>query len=197
MTAIHHLIFQGINAILCGPFQKIEMLSSDGPALEEMACLKNLPCGTLDTKEQFVSFQVPPEAVQNRKADRQRCISCQDSSSSEHQIELETICLPSKTKLHKCLKSEKIIAESMHASLKSKSERLAMELPAEHLHNISTQKKGKAYRKLIETGCQLKRSREDSDQNLLSFSWWQAIALKITQRSMSQHSKSLTTGGTA
>ena len=47
-----------------GPFQKKEMTSTGVSALEELACLENLPCGTLDTKEQFTLFQVPPVAVQ-------------------------------------------------------------------------------------------------------------------------------------
>ena len=52
-----------------GPFQKIEMLSMGGPA-QEVTCPENLSCGTLDTKEQFASFQVPPVAVQNGESNR-------------------------------------------------------------------------------------------------------------------------------
>ena len=57
-------VFSGSNAMVHGPFQKIEMLSTGGPA-QEMTYPENLSCGTLDTKEQFASFQVPPVAVQN------------------------------------------------------------------------------------------------------------------------------------
>ena len=57
--------FSGDNAMVHGPFQNDEKLSRGVPALEEMACLEHLPCDTLDMKEQFVSFQVPPVAEQN------------------------------------------------------------------------------------------------------------------------------------
>ena len=50
-----------------GPIHKIETLSTDGPA-QEMICPENLSLGTLDTKEQSASFQVPPVAVQNGKS---------------------------------------------------------------------------------------------------------------------------------
>ena len=67
-------------------------------------------------KEQFVSFQVPPVAEQNgesRESQIGRGVlhqgSCHDSSYSEHQIEFEEICLPSKTKQDKGFKSEKIL----------------------------------------------------------------------------------------
>ena len=48
--------FSGDNAMVHGRFQNGEMLSRGVPALGEMACLEQLPCDTLDTKEQFVSF---------------------------------------------------------------------------------------------------------------------------------------------
>ena len=60
--------FSGSNAIIVhGPIHKIATLSTDGPA-QEMICPENLSLGTLDTKEQFASFQVPPVAVQNGKS---------------------------------------------------------------------------------------------------------------------------------
>ena len=100
------------------PFQNGEMLSRGVPALEKMACLENLPCDTLGTKELSVFFQVLPRAVQNgepRGSQIYRGVlhqgSCQDSSFSEHQIELEEICLPSKARQYIGLKSEKIIAK--------------------------------------------------------------------------------------
>ena len=117
--------FSGSNAMVHGPFQKIEMLSTGGPA-QEMTCPENLSCGTLDTKEQFASFQVPPVAVQNGES-HQRPIgrgvlhqgSSQDRLSSKHQIELKEICLPSKTKIDEGLKSEKRNAENMEEGLVS------------------------------------------------------------------------------
>ena len=65
------------------------MLSTGEPNLDEMACLENLSCGTLDITELSVYFQVLPVAVQNRES-RQRQSGryvlyigvCQDSSSS-------------------------------------------------------------------------------------------------------------------
>ena len=132
--------FSGSNAMVHGPFQKIEMLSTGGPA-KEMTCPENLSCGTLDTKEQFASFQVPPVAVQNGES-HQRPIgrgvlhqgSSQDRLSSKHQIELEEICLPSKTKIDEGVKSEKRNNENMEeglVSLKSKSKKSASELPSQ------------------------------------------------------------------
>ena len=107
------------------PFQKIEMLSTGGPA-KEMTCPENLSCGTLDTKEQFASFQVPPVAVQNGESHRRpigRGVlhqgSGQDRLSLKHEIELEETCLPSKTKIDKGLKSEKRNAENMEEGLVS------------------------------------------------------------------------------
>ena len=65
--------FSGDKAMVHGPFQKIKMLSEGEPALKEMACPENLPCGTLDMTEQFVSFQIPPVAAQfNREPRRQQ-----------------------------------------------------------------------------------------------------------------------------
>ena len=126
--------FSGSNAMVHGPFQKIEMLSTGGPA-QEMTYHENLSCGTLDTKEQFASFQVPPVAVQNWESHRRPIGtgvlhqgSSQDRLSSKHQIELEEICLPSKTKIDEGLKSEKRSAENMEeglVSLKSKSKKSA------------------------------------------------------------------------
>ena len=140
--------FSGDNAMVHGPFQNGEMLSRGVPALEEMACLEHLPCDTLDMKEQFVSFQVPPVAEQNGESSESQIGrgglhrgSCQDSSYSEHQIELEEICLPSKTRQNKGLKSERIIAinkEEGLVFLKSKSRKSARELPAEQWPNIAS-----------------------------------------------------------
>ena len=67
MTAIHHLIVHGIMQWCTAHSRKKEMTSTGVSALEEMAYLENLPCGTLDRKEQFTLFQVPPVAVQNRE----------------------------------------------------------------------------------------------------------------------------------
>ena len=140
--------FSGDNAMVHGPFQNGEMLSRGVPALEEMACLEHLPCDTLDMKEQFVSFQVPPVAEQNGESSESQIGrgglhrgSCHDSSYSEHQIELEEICLPSKTRQNKGLKSERIIAinkEEGLVFLKSKSRKSARELPAEQWPNIAS-----------------------------------------------------------
>ena len=126
--------FSGSNAMVHGPFQKIEMLSTGGPA-QEITYPENLSCGTLDTKEQFASFQVPPVAVQNGESHGMpigRGVlhqgSSQDRLSSKHQIELEEICLLSKTKIDEGLKSEKRNAEDMEeglVSLKSKSKKSA------------------------------------------------------------------------
>ena len=142
------LDFSGDNAMVHGPFQNGEMLSRGVPALEEMACLEHLPCDTLDTKEQFVSFQFPPVAVQNgesRKSQIGRGVlhqgSCHDNSYSEHQIEFEEVCLPSKTRQDKGLKSEKNIAKNKEeglVSLKSKSRNSARELPAEQWPSIAS-----------------------------------------------------------
>ena len=84
--------------MLHGPFQNGEMLSIGIPALEEMACLENLACDTLGTKEQYVSCQIPPVAVQNGDSHGSQIGRgvlhrdyCQDSSFSEHQIGLEEI----------------------------------------------------------------------------------------------------------
>ena len=127
--------FSGSNAMAHSPFQKIEMLSTGGPA-QEMTYPENLSCGTLDTKEQFASFQVPPVAVQNGESHRRpigRGVlhqgSSQDRLSSKHQIELKEICLPSKTKIDEGLKSEKRSAENMEeglVSLKSESKKSAV-----------------------------------------------------------------------
>ena len=124
----------GSNAMVHGPFQKIEMLSTGGPA-QEMNYPENLSCGTLDTKEQFASLQVPPVAAQNGESHRSpigRGVlhqgSSQDRLSSKHQIELEEICLPSKTKIDEGLKSEKRNTVNMEeglVSLKSKSKKSA------------------------------------------------------------------------
>ena len=140
--------FSGDNAMVHGPLQNGEMLSRGVPALEEMACLEHLPCDTLDMKEQFVSFQVPPVAEQNGESSESQIGrgglhrgSCHDSSYSEHQIELEEICLPSKTRQNKGLKSERIIAinkEEGLVFLKSKSRKSARELPAEQWPNIAS-----------------------------------------------------------
>ena len=126
--------FSGSNAMVHGPFQKIEMLSMGGPA-QEMTYPENLSCGTLDTKKQFASFQVPPVAVQNGESHRRpigRGVlhqgSSQDRLSSKHQIELKEICPLSKTKIDEGLKSEKRNAENMEeglVSLKSESRKSA------------------------------------------------------------------------
>ena len=140
--------FSGYNAMVHSPFQNVEMLSRGVPALEEMAFLQHEPCDTLDMKEQFVSFQVPPLAEQNgesRESQIGRGVlhggSCYDSSYSEHQIEFEEICLPSKTRQDKGLKSEKKIAKNKEEgliSLKTKSRKSARELPAEQWPNIAS-----------------------------------------------------------
>ena len=126
--------FSGSKAMVHGPFQKIGMLSTGGPA-QEITYPENLSCGTLDTKEQFASIQVPPVAVQNGESHGMpigRGVlhqgSSQDRLSSKHQIELEEICLPSKTKIDEGLKLEKRNAEDMEeglVSLKSKSKKSA------------------------------------------------------------------------
>ena len=64
--------FSGDDAMVHGLFQKIKMLSEDEPVLEEMTCPENLPCGRLDTTEQFVSLQVPPVAAQFNREPRRR-----------------------------------------------------------------------------------------------------------------------------
>ena len=104
--------FSGDNAMVHGPFQRIKMLSEGEPALEEMACPENLPCGTLDTTEQFVSFQVPSVAARNREPrGRQRGRyalyrgSRQESISSDHQVDLEMISRLSETSLKEGLYS--------------------------------------------------------------------------------------------
>ena len=145
--------FSGDNAMVHSPFQKIKMLSEGEPALKEMACPENLPCGTLDTTEQFFSFQIPPVAAQfNREPGREQRGryelyrgSRQGSISSDGQVELDMTCLPNKTEQGKGLpstecKSEKIIAGSMEeglASLENKSEKLIMELPVEQSQSVT------------------------------------------------------------
>ena len=166
--------FSGDNAMVHGPFQNGEMLSRGVPALEEMACLEHLPCDTLDRKEQFVSFQVPRVAEQNGKS-RESQIgrgvlhqgSCHDSSYSEHQIELEEICLPSKTRQNKGLKSERIIAKNKEEGLvflKSKSRKSARELPAEQWPNIASllpfPEKGKGIQKAHRNSMSVEEAEE-------------------------------------
>ena len=87
--------FSGDNAMVHGRFQNGEMLSRGVPGLEEMGFLEHLPRDTLDMKEQFVSFQVPPVAEQNgesRESQIGRGVlhggSCHDSSYSELQFRL-------------------------------------------------------------------------------------------------------------
>ena len=166
--------FSGDNAMVHGPFQNGEMLSRGVPALEEMACLEHLPCDTLDMKEQFVSFQVPPVDEQNgesRKSQIGRGVlhqgSCHDSSYSEHQIEFEEICLPSKTRQDKGLKSEKKIAKNKEeglVSLKSKSRKSARELPAEQWPNIASllpfPEKGKGIQKVHRNSMSVEEAEE-------------------------------------
>ena len=166
--------FSGDNAMVHGPFQNGEMLSRGVPALEDMACLEHLPCDTLDMKEQFVSFQVPPVAEQNGES-RESQIgrgglhrgSCHDSSYSEHQIELEEICLPSKTQQNKGLKSERIIAKNKEEGLvflKSKSRKLTRELPAEQWPNIASllpfPEKGKGIQKVHRNSMSVEEAEE-------------------------------------
>ena len=166
--------FSGDNAMVHGPFQNGEMLSRGVPALEEMACLENLPCDTLDMKEQFVSFQVPPVAEQNgesRESQIGRGVlhqgSCHDSSYSEHQIEFEEICLPSKTRQDKGLKSEKNIAKNKEeglVSLKSKSRKSARELPAKQWPSIASllpfPEKGKGIQKIHRNSLSVEEAEE-------------------------------------
>ena len=166
--------FSGDNAMVHSPFQNGEMLSRGVPALEEMACLEHLPCDTLDMKEQFVSFQVPPVAEQNgesRKSQIGRGVlhqgSCHDSSYSEHQTELEEICLPSKTLQNKGLKSERIIAKNKEEGLvflKSKSRKSARELPAKQWPNIASllpfPEKGKGIQKAHRNSMSVEEAEE-------------------------------------
>ena len=166
--------FSGDNAMVHGPFQNGEMLSRGVPALEEMAFLQHEPCDTLDIKEQFVSFQVPPVAEQNgesRESQIGRGVlhqgSCHDSSYSEHQIELEEICLPSKTRQNKGLKPERVIAKNKEeglVSLKSKSRKLTRELPAEQWPNIASllpfPEKGKGIQKAHRNSMSVEEAEE-------------------------------------
>ena len=166
--------FSGDNAMVHGPFPNGEMLSRGVPALEEMACLEHLPCDTLDMKEQFVSFQVPPVAEQNgesRKSQIGRGVlhqgSCHDSSYSEHLIEFEEICLPSKTRQDKGLKSEKNIAKNKEeglVSLKSKSRKSARELPAKQWPSIASllpfPEKGKGIQKAHRNSMSVEEAEE-------------------------------------
>ena len=166
--------FSGDNAMVHSPFQNGEMLSRGVPALEEMTCLEHLPCDTLDMKEQFVSFQVPPVAEQNgesRKSQIGRGVlhqgSCHDSSYSEHQTELEEICLPSKTRQNKGLKSKRIIAKNKEEGLvflKSKSRKSARELPAKQWPNIASllpfPEKGKGIQKAHRNSMSLEEAEE-------------------------------------
>ena len=184
--------FSGDNAMVHSPFQNGEMLSRGVPALEEMACLEHLPCDTLDMKEQFVSFQVPPVAEQNgisRESQIGRGVlhqgSCHDSSYSEHQIELEEICLPSKTRQNKGLKSERIIAinkEEGLVFLKSKSMKSARELPAEQWPNIASllpfPEKGKG----IQIAHRNSMSVEDAEELL----WPEPTELQLVQGNSSE-----------
>ena len=166
--------FSGDNAMVHGPFQNGEMLSRGVPALEEMACLEHLPCDTLDMKEQFVSFQVPPMAEQNGES-RESQIgkgvlhqgSCHDNSYSEHQIEFEEICLPSKTRRDKGLKSEKNIAKNKEeglVSVKSKSRKSARELPAKQWPSIASllpfPEKGKGIQKVHRNSMSVEEAQE-------------------------------------
>ena len=166
--------FSGDNAMVHGPFQNGEMLSRGVPALEEMACLEHLPCDTLDMKEQFVSFQVPPVAEQNGESSESQIGrgvlhqgSCHDSSYSEHQTELEEICLPSKTRQNKGLKSERIIAKNKEEGLvflKSKSRKSARELPAKQWPNIASllpfPEKGKGIQKAHRNSMSVEEAEE-------------------------------------
>ena len=166
--------FSGDNAMVHGPFQNGEMLSRGVPALEEMACLENLPCDTLDMKEQFVSFQVPPVAEQNGESCESQIDrgvlhrgSCHDSSYSEHQIELEEFCLPGKTRQDKGLKSEKNIAKNKEeglVSLKTKSRKSARKLPAEQWPNIASllpfPEKGKGIQKAHRNSMSVEEAEE-------------------------------------
>ena len=150
------------------------MLSRGVPALGEMAFLQHEPCDTLDMKEQFVSFQVPPVAEQNgesRESQIGRGVlhqgSCHDSSYSEHQIEFEEICLPSKTKQDKGLMSEKNIAKNKEEglkSLKSKTKKPARELPVEQWPSISSllpfPEKGKGIQKAHRNSMSVEEAEE-------------------------------------
>ena len=166
--------FSGDNAMVHGPFQNGEMLIRGVPALEEMACLEHLPCDTLDMKEQFVSFQVPPVAVPNgesRESQIGRGVlhqgSCHESSYSDHQIDFEEICLPSKTRQDKGLQSEKNIAKNKEeglVSLKTKSRKSARELPTEQWPNISSllpfPEKGKGIQKADRNSMSVEEAEE-------------------------------------
>ena len=184
--------FSGDNAMVHGPFQNGEMLSRGVPALEELACLEHLPCDTLDMKEQFVSFQVPPVAEQNgesRKSQIGRGVlhqgSCHDSSYSEHQIEFEEICLPSKTRQDKGLTSEKNIAKNKEeglVSLESKSRKSARELPAKQWPSIASllpfPEKGKGIQKVHRNSM----SAEEAEELL----WPEPTELQLVQGNSSE-----------
>ena len=118
-----------------GPFQNSEMLSRGVPALDELGFFEHLPCDSLDMKEQYVLFQVPPVAEQNgeyRESQIGRGAlhrgSCHDSSYSEHQIEFEEICLPSKTRQDKGLKSKKNFAKNKEEGLVSLIKKYVQEI---------------------------------------------------------------------
>ena len=184
--------FSGDNAMVQGPFLNGEMLSRGVPALEEMACLEHSPCDTLDMKEQFVSFQVPPVAEQNgesRESQIGRGVlhqgSCHDSSYSEHQIEFEEICLPSKTRQDKGLKSEKNIAKNKEeglVSLKSKSRKSVRELPAKQWPSIASllpfPEKGKGIQKVHRNSM----SAEEAEELL----WPEPTELQLVQGNSSE-----------
>ena len=184
--------FSGDNAMVHSPFQNGEMLSRGVPALEEVACLEHLPCDTLDTKEQFVSFQIPPVAEQNgesRESQIGRGVlhqgSCHDSSYSEHQIEFEEICLSSKTKQDKGLKSEKNIAKNKEEGLvplKSKSRKSARELPAKQWPSIVSllpfPEKGKGMQKVHRNSM----SAEEAEELL----WPEPTELQLVQGNSSE-----------
>ena len=184
--------FSGDNAMVHNPFPNGEMLSRVVPAQEEMACLVHLPSDTLDMKEQFVSFQVPPVAVQNgesRESQIGRGVlhqgSCHDNSYSEHQIEFEEICLPRKTRRDKGLKSEKNIAKNKEEglqSLKSESKKPARELPVEQWPSISSllpfPQKGKGIQKAHRNSMSVEEAEE-----LL---WPQPTELQLVQGNSSE-----------
>ena len=132
--------------------------------------------------------------------------SCHDSSYSEHQIEFEEICLPTKTRQDKGLRSKKNFAKNKEEGLVSLIKKICPgNRPGNSPQNngqtllacYHSQKKGKAYRKLIEAACQLNRLRNYFGLNLQSCSWSKAIALKFTQRFRSQTPKSQISGGIA
>ena len=97
-----------------------------------------------------------------RKAARHRCItpsSCQESPFSEHQIELIEICLLSKIKLDKGLKSEKRIAETIERD-KNKVQEIGKltnrRTMAKHLKSVTIPRRREGIQKAQRDGLSVK-----------------------------------------